>query len=243
MVSAVASVDVLRQETGLDADNGAALRATPTFTSFPSALDGDTTAAGSRAPFRIRTETEKVDPRNAVPAWALDDGRPLVFITFGTLAAGSPKYHELFRTALEALATLPLRALFSTGAEMDLALLGAIPENVTVASWVPQSEVFPRAAALVCHGGAGTVIAGLANRLPMILTPLGADQPETARRVEASGAGIALSKPDATSLRAAVEKTLVDPDIRAASGRIAGEIAAMQSMDDAVSEIQRLNSN
>ena len=98
MASAAASVDVLRQGAGLDADYGAALRATPTFTSFPAALDGDTTPAGSRAPFRIRTETEKVDSRNAVPTWALDDGRPLVFISFGTLAAGSPKNHKLFRT-------------------------------------------------------------------------------------------------------------------------------------------------
>jgi len=241
MASAVASVDALRLEAGLDPDHGTGLRATPSFTPFPASLGGDATAVGSLAPLRVRTAREKLDPDSAVPAWALDDGRPLVFITFGTLAAGSPKNHELFRTALKSVAALPVRALFSTGAEMDRTLLGAIPENVTVESWVPQTEVFPRAAALVCHGGAGTVLAGLANGLPMVLTPLGADQPETARRVEATGAGITLLKPDATSLRAAVERALVDAEIRAAAGRIAHEIAAMSSMDDAVSKIERLN--
>ncbi|WP_210497451.1 glycosyltransferase [Microvirga antarctica] len=115
-----------------------------------------------------------------------------MFITFGTLAAGSPKNHELFRNTLDAVAALPVLALFSTGTEIDRALLGVIPENVTVESWVHQSEVFPRAAALVCHGGTGTVLAGLANGLPMVLTPLNADQPEDARRVQATGAGIAL---------------------------------------------------
>jgi len=241
MASAVASVDALRLEAGLDQDNGTGLRATPSFSSFPASLGGDATAVGSLAPLRVRTAREKLDPDSAVPAWALDDGRPLVFITFGTLAAGSPKNHELFRTALKSVAALPVRALFSTGAEMDRALLGAIPENVTVESWVPQAEVFPRAAALVCHGGAGTVLAGLANGVPMVLTPLGADQPETARRVEATGAGISLFKPDATLLRAAVERALVDAEIRAAADRIANEIAAMSSVDDAVSKIERLN--
>jgi UDP:flavonoid glycosyltransferase YjiC (YdhE family) len=126
---------------------------------------------------------------------------------------------------------------------MDRTLLGAIPENVTVESWVLQSDVFPRAAALVCHGGAGTVLAGLANGLPIVLTPLGVDQPENARRVEATGAGIALLAPDATSLRLAVERALGDSEIRAAADRISHEIAAMSSMDDAAREIQRLKAN
>ncbi|BCG89171.1 glycosyl transferase [Mesorhizobium sp. 113-3-9] len=241
MASAVAPVDVLRQEAGLEPDVGAALRATPTFTSFPASLDGDVETVGSLAPFRVRTERESLDPESAVPTWALDDGRPLVFITFGTLAAGSSKNHELFRTALKSVADLPVRALFSTGAEMDRSLLGAVPENVTVEAWVPQREIFPRAAALVCHGGAGTVLAGLANGLPIVLTPLNADQPENARRVEAAGAGIALPNPDTTSLRAAIERALADPRIRAAAGRIAHEIGTMWSIHDAVGKIERLS--
>ncbi len=243
MASAVASVDVLREEAGLDPDDGAALRATRTFTSFPASLDGDVKPGNAPAPLRVRTVRQKLDPDRAVPAWALDDRLPLVFITFGTLAAGSPKNHALFRTALKAVATLPVRALFSTGTEMDRTLLGDIPDNVTVESWVSQTDVFARAAAVVCHGGAGTVLAGLANGLPMVLTPLGADQPETARRLEATGAGITMLEPDAPSLRAAVEKALVDGEMRAAAGRIAHEIAAMSSMDEAIGEILRLRSN
>lgn len=236
-----AQLDVLRAEAGLGPDRGAALHATPTFTSFPASLDGDAMPAGSPAPFRVRTAREYIEPDRAVPAWALDDGRPLVFITFGTLAAGSAKNHQLFRATIEAVATLSVRALLSTGADMDRAVFGTIPENVTIKSWVPQSEVYPRAAALVCHGGAGTVLAGLTHGLPMVLIPLTADQPDTARRVEETGAGIALFQPDAPSIRAAVERVLVDAEMRAAAGRVAREIAAMSSIDDAVHELQRLS--
>jgi len=40
-----------------------------------------------------------------------------------------------------------------------------------------QARVPPHAAALVCHGGSGTLLGGLAASLPMVLVPFGADQP------------------------------------------------------------------
>lgn len=236
---AAAPLDVIRREAGLDPDNGAALRAEPAFTSFPPSLDGNTLAAGMGAPFRVRTARESLDPEAIVPAWAVEDGRPLVFITFGTLAAGAERNHGLFRAALDAVGALPVRALFSTGTAMDLAGLGAVPENVTVTSWVSQGDVFPRAAVIVCHGGAGTVLAGLTHGLPMVITPITADQPDNARRVEEAGAGTMLLQPDATSLRAAIGRALVEPEMRAAAARIAREMSVMPSMDDAVCELER----
>jgi len=238
---ATTPLDAIRQEAGLEPDEGAALRAEPAFTFFPPSLDGHTLASGLRPPSRVRLARERLDPEQSPPPWAVDDGWPLVFITFGTLAAGSESNHGLFRAALEAAGALPVRALFSTGRAMDMAALGAVPQNVTVTSWVNQGDVFPRAEVLVCHGGAGTVLAGLNHGVPMVITPISADQPDNARLVEATGAGIALFKPDATSLLAAVERALVDPAIRAAAGRIAEEMATMPSMDDAVSKIERLS--
>lgn len=124
---------------------------------------------------------------------------------------------------------------------MDLGGLGNVPENVTVTSWVNQRDVFPRAAVLVCHGGAGTVLAGLAHGIPMVVTPISADQPSNARLVREAGAGATLVQPDAASLRAAIERALVYPEMRAAAARIAREMAVMLTIDDAVSEIERLN--
>lgn len=239
---ATAQLDAIRHDAGLDPDNGVALRAEPAFTSFPPSLDGNTLAAGLAVPFRVRLARESLDPERIAPVWAIEDGRPLVFITFGTLAAGSERNHGLFRAALEAVGGLAVRALFSTGAAMDLTALGAVPENVTVTSWVSQGNVFPRAAVLVCHGGAGTVLAGLTHGLPMVVTPISADQPDNARLVEEAGAATMLLQPDATSLRAAIGRALVEPEMRGAAGRIAREMSVMPSMDDAVSELERFNS-
>ena len=50
----------------------------------------------------------------------------------------------------------------------------------------------PHARAMVCHGGSGTMRAGLAAGIPQVVLPLFADQPDNAARVDALGAGIAL---------------------------------------------------
>jgi UDP:flavonoid glycosyltransferase YjiC (YdhE family) len=236
LVVAAASgpLDAVQLQAGLEPDRGASLHDEPSFTAFPPSLDGDVPFEGLRTPFRVRTTRETLAPSAIAPAWAVDDGRPLVFITFGTLAAGSERNHRMFRTALEAVGDLPVRVLFSTGVAMDLAKLGDVPGNVTVTSWVDQREVFPRAALLVCHGGAGTVLAGLAHGLPMVVTPISADQPSNGRLVEGAGSGFMLVQPDAPSLRAAIARALVDPLMRAAASRVAHDMAAMPSMDHAI---------
>jgi UDP:flavonoid glycosyltransferase YjiC (YdhE family) len=233
-------LDAVRQDAGLLPDGGAGLRVEASFTSFPPSLDDNLPLAGVRTPFRVRTTRETLAPEAIVPAWAVEDGRPLVFITFGTLAAGSERNHRRFRTALEAVGDLPVRVLFSTGADMDADKLGHVPDNVTVTSWVNQRDVFPRAALLVCHGGAGTVLAGFAHGIPMVVTPISADQPSNGRLVEGAGAGVLLMHTDAASLRAAIERGLVEPQMRAAAARVALEMSVLPSVDDAIREIERL---
>jgi UDP:flavonoid glycosyltransferase YjiC (YdhE family) len=234
-------LDDIRKEAGGKADGGAGLRAEIAFTSFPPALDGKKGFVGLRPPFRVRAGRERIDLEAIVPGWAIDDGRPLVFITFGTLAVGSERNLRLFLSAVDAAGALPVRALFSTGAAMDPAGLVDVPDNVTVTSWVNPRDVYPRAAVVVCHGGAGTLLAGLAHGVPMVVTPISADQPANGRLLEESGAGLTLIQPDASSLREAIQRALVDPDMRAAAGRIAHEMSLMPSMDDAVREIGRLS--
>jgi UDP:flavonoid glycosyltransferase YjiC (YdhE family) len=65
----------------------------------------------------------------------------------------------------------------------------------------------------------------------MVVVPLGADQPHNGRLVAAAGAGLALTKPDAGALRAAIERVLDAPDLRLQARRLADEIAAMPAID------------
>jgi UDP:flavonoid glycosyltransferase YjiC (YdhE family) len=231
-----APLDALRAFVGLAPDAGASLAAEPTFSSFPASLDVAPASSRMRAPFRARAVDEA--PSSTLAAWAqAEDARPLVYITFGSIIGGIERFRSIYRTALDAVAELPVRALLTTGKGLEPAALGAIPANVHVEAWVPQREVLPRAAALVCHGGSGTLLGGLAAGLPMVVAGMGADQAHNGRMVARAGAGSALTKPDAATLRAAIQSVLETPSIRAQAQKLADEIAAMPTIESAVDQL------
>lgn len=231
--SSKAPLDALRALAGLAPDHGASLRVELVFSSFPASLDQVPDGSRMQAAFRARVVEDA--PNSAPAAWAATaDARPLVYITFGTLVGTNAHARSIYRTSLDAIADLPVRALVTTGRGMDADVLGTIPANVQVEAWVPQRDVLPHAAALVCHGGSGTLLGGLAAGLPMVIVPFGADQPHNAQLVARAGAGIALTKPDASTLRAAIQRVLEAPELRRQARRLAGEIAAMPTIDDAV---------
>jgi UDP:flavonoid glycosyltransferase YjiC (YdhE family) len=231
-----APLDALRASVGLAPDGGASLSAEPTFSSFPASLDIAPASSRMRAPFRARVVDEA--PSSTLAAWAqADDARPLVYITFGSIIGGIERFRSIYRMALDAVAELPVRALLTTGKGLEAGALGAIPANVHVEAWVPQRDVLPRAAALVCHGGSGTLLGGLAAGLPMVVAGMGADQPHNGRLVARAGAGLALTKPDAGALRAALQSVLETPSIRAQAQKLAAEIAAMPTIESAVDQL------
>ena len=208
---AAAPIDSLRQAVGLTADEGAALRAERIFTSFPESLEGPADADAARPVFRVGPVKEL--PAATGSAWEPNtDGLPLVYITFGTVVTTLPEAQQLYQNSIAAVADLPVRALLTTGRGFDLGILGKVPPNVRVEAWVPQAEVFPHTAVMVCHGGSGTVLGGLAACIPQVVIPVGADQPLNAQSVAAIGAGLALNKPDAPTLRAAIERILGDSE-------------------------------
>jgi len=228
-----APLDALRAAAGLPPDDGASLHAEAVFSSFPASLDRVPDGSRMQAPLRARAV--EAAPSVAPAAWApADDPRPLVYITFGTIVGSVPHLRSVYRTSLDAVADLPVRALLTTGRGLEPGALGAIPENVHVEEWIPQRDVLPRVAALVCHGGSGTLLGGLAAGLPVVIVPMGADQPHNGRLVAATGAGLTLIKPDADALRAAVQTALAGPELRLQARRLAEEIAAMPTIDDVV---------
>ena len=90
----------------------------------------------------------------------------------------------------------------------------------------PHSWLFPRTAAVVHHGGAGSTAAGLRAGVPSVVVPFMADQPFWGGRVHRLGAG---TKPipraglTAARLESAVRRAVTDPAIRqraAALGRL-----------------------
>jgi len=229
-------IDALRTLVSLSPDGAACLRTEASFTAHPQLLD-HTVRVNSRAPFRFRVETPPEIDEPASLDWAPKDGRPLIYVTFGTVAADFSRAKHIYRVALEALADLPVQVLLTTGDDAPSDLLEEVPTNIVVRRFVPQADVLPHVRLLVCHGGSGTVLGGLAAGVPMVIAPLFADQPDNARCL--ASAGLAFSVPDAnaSSLRAAISAALGDENLRRRAQAAAYEIAAMPTLDRALDMI------
>ncbi len=198
-------------------------------------LDPDTYAGCHRGLYvDIYPPSLRTQDMSHVPASQLSrpaDGVPasggLVYVTFGTV------WNDVdagFRAAVEAAASVAEEVLVTVGQSGDPASLGAVPGNVVVERFVPQAEVLPRAAAVVCHGGSGTVLASLAHGVPLLCLPRGADQFANGSNLERVGAGVSLTGPsgaDAVSLRSALRSLLESAGPKRAAVALGEEIAGM----------------
>ncbi|MEO8051379.1 MAG: glycosyltransferase [Acidobacteriota bacterium] len=115
----------------------------------------------------------------------LEDGDPPVYVGFGSMPAIDRfKTGEIF---LEALAKTGKRGLLASGG----GALGAqkLPSNVRLISEAPHDWLFPKVAAVIHHGGAGTTAASLRAGKPTSICPFFGDQPFWAKRVAKLGLG------------------------------------------------------
>jgi UDP:flavonoid glycosyltransferase YjiC (YdhE family) len=199
----------------------ARIAASPYLTCFPGSVDP--------APFevtRFRHPASGTRPGPLPEGWWPGDERPLVYVSFGSVAATFPPAAQAYGSVLAAVAELPVRVLLTTGGnDVDL---GDVPANVHVERWVAEAEVLAHASAAVGHGGAGTTLSVLAAGCPLVGVPLFGDQPFNATRVAIAGAGVVASL---DGIRAAVELVLEGDGYRARARRIAAEMSALPAVD------------
>ena len=168
-------------------------------------------------------------------AWRLPDDRPLPLEVEAFLEAGEPPVYIGFgsmpmetlkaagRAAVEAIRRHGRRAILSRGwAGLDLDEVG---DDACVIGEVNQQALFPRVAAVIHHGGAGTTTAAARAGTPQVLVPQVADQPYFAGRVATLGLGAAHDgpAPTAESLFAALDLAL-RPETRARAAALAPTI-------------------
>jgi len=236
MREASAALQDVRAEAGLEHDPaGARVTGLPYFTLTPPLME-DPAAPGPAAARRFR-EHDDAAP-GALPDWWDGDDAPLVYLTLGSVAPQMQFFPGVYRAAIDALAPLPVRVLVTIGRDRDPADLGPLPANVHAERWVPQADVMPHAAAMVCHGGFGTVRAGLTAGVPMAVLPLFADQPYNARRVAALGAGIVLEQPgDAAG---AVRELLRNGSYARRAAAVAADVRTLPTVDTAAELMREL---
>jgi MGT family glycosyltransferase len=167
--------------------------------------------------------------------WSDSDERPLVLVGFSTTFQD---HAATLQRVIDALAPLRARVLVTLGSSIRAHELRASENTVVVAS-APHSVVMRQASLVVTHGGHGTVIRGLANRVPLLVMPLGRDQADNAVRVTERSAGLSLG-PDAPveQIRAACERLLGEPSFRENARRLGDVVAADAESSTVVTELE-----
>jgi MGT family glycosyltransferase len=173
-------------------------------------------------------------------AWPPNERDPLVLLSLSTTFQNQ---HEVLRRAMEAFGKLRVRGLITLGPALD-AREFAPPPNCVICSSAPHSQILPFAAAMVTHGGHGSVVRALAHGVPLVCVPMGRDQNDMAARVVYHGAGVRLN-PSASveQFAGAVQRVLSTRSFSAAAERLGEEIRGDAANSTAIEELEQLASH
>ncbi|MCW8133527.1 MAG: glycosyltransferase family 1 protein [Planctomycetota bacterium] len=169
-------------------------------------------------------------------------GDPPLVLSLSSLPVSDPAH--VVRVHAQAAALLGLRLLMLKGwAGLDGSGLpdGIDPSRVHVASYVPHDWLFARSAALIHHGGIGTLARGLLHGLPMLVEPYGNDQFFNAQRAIMLGVGAAMHPHKLTAegiARILKEKVLL-PQARQQALEVGSRLKAEDGLTDACLLIER----
>ena len=146
--------------------------------------------------------------------------RPIVF-TLGTSAVQHSG--DFYEVSLAAAQRFQRRAVL-VGAPVSRPQYSA---DLDVLPYVPYSQLFPHAAAIVHHGGIGTVAQALRAGCPQLIVPFLADQPDNAARLERLGVArvLARTRYRARAVADELELLLRTPRYTEQAAAAAGEIA------------------
>ncbi len=182
------------------------------------------------------------DDPDWTPPQALCDflaaGEAPVYIGFGSMPDSKPQ--ATTRMLIDAVQQAGKRAVILTG----WAGLNAddLPENVYILKYAPHSWLFPRMAAVVHHGGAGTTASGFRAGVPTVIVPHNGDQPYWGRRAWQLGVGtqpIPRKKLTTDKLAAAIREATTNHEMQSRAAELGTKIAAEDGVGMAVETVQR----
>jgi vancomycin aglycone glucosyltransferase len=149
----------------------------------------------------------------------LEGGAPPVLVGFGSMPAAG----EMSRRLIGAARAVGRRIIVSRG-WADLDLIDDAPDCLAMGD-VSYDLLFPRVAAVVHHGGAGTTAAAARAGIPQVITPIGGDQFYWANRIVDLGLGATTQHATMTeeSLTAALREAL-QPSVEVRARTLAGQV-------------------
>jgi sterol 3beta-glucosyltransferase len=169
----------------------------------------------------------------------LDAGPAPLYVGFGSSIMRQPQ--QMAQIAIQALARTGQRGLLAlANGALDNQQL---PPHVYPVGAMPHHWLFPRTAAVVHHGGAGTTGAGLRAGVPNIVIPFTTDQPFWGRRVFRLGAGpspIPASQLTTGNLAEAISQAVSDAPMRAKARALGRRIRQEDGTGRAVTIVEEL---
>ena len=163
------------------------------------------------------------EPADPVLESFVGAGTTPIYVGFGSSVGPDPG--RLGAAVVEAVREAGVRAVIATG----WGGLGDVEggDETMVIERAPHRWLFPRVAAVVHHGGAGTTAAGLLAGRPTVVCPFQGDQHFWGAAVHRAGAGpepLPVKNLRAAKLAAAIRTALDDPGIRDRASDLAGRI-------------------
>lgn len=169
----------------------------------------------------------------------LNAGSPPIIFTFGT---GMRHATRLFRLAADACAALGMRGLLLTRHTDQLPQ--PLPMFMRSATYAPFRTLFPRCAAVVHHGGVGTVAKCLASGTPQLVMPHAYDQLDNSIRVKRLGCGDYLRPLRANTQRITERlRAILDPQTIQRCKDVANRFAGVESLERAADLIEKFAEN
>ena len=111
-----------------------------------------------------------------------------------------------------------------------------------IEQYVPQIQVLAECALFVAHGGFNGTKEALRLGIPLVVIPIGGDQPYTAERVEALELGRAVSpeERDPATIRTRIREVLANTLYRDNARAFAAEMEALPPIEHAVGLMEQL---
>lgn len=199
------------------------------------------TSADFDFPAQVPDNVRYVGPVLDDPAWAAGDWTPppgdgpLVLVG---LSSTFQDQGATLQRIVDALGDLPVRAVVTTGPAIDPADIES-PAGVHVVRAAPHSQVLAHAAAIVTHGGHGTVVRALAAGVPLVVMHHGRDQADNAVRVTSRGAGVSVRRSAAPSkIAGALRRVIDDPSFADNAERLGASLRRDAADGRLVSELE-----
>ncbi|MEU2249775.1 nucleotide disphospho-sugar-binding domain-containing protein [Streptomyces sp. NPDC019224] len=181
-----------------------------------------------------------------LPPWLVQPPRsPRVCLTLGQTSRPLVRFGRTDVSVADLIAAaegLDIELVATLNAD-QLAQVGRLPDNVRVIDYLPLNAVLPSCAAIVHHGGAGTVAAAVAHRVPQVIVPNERwDEISQARYIAERGAGLVLPPTELTpdALREKLQQVLCHPWARQGAHRLHQDTLSAPTPAELVPTLERL---